>query len=306
MKTLLVFVALLGAGWWLVPRKVPPAPVSHVLSTFGGPGTADGQFNTPRGVAWDGKGTCYVLDLTDRVQAFDVATGKFLRLWRLPGIRKGRPERIAVAPDGSLYIGDTHYGRVLHYDPQGKLLGDFGSEGREPGQMHYPLALCFLKDGRLALTEYGGHDRVQFFTLEEGKGAFLSTFGKGGTAPGEFMRPQGIVQGPDGLLYVADAANQRIQVLTLEGRLVRVFGEDRLSYPYDIAFDPKGRLLVLEYGSHRLSLWTPEGGWLGDLGGLGEAPGKLSNPWGLCSLDDGTLLITNSMNHRIERWRLPD
>ena len=123
------------------------------------------------------------------------------------------------------------------------------------------------------------------------------------------MRPQGLTQGPDGNLYVADAANQRIQVFTPEGRFVRAFGEPgtgpgRLSYPYDVGFD-RGRLVVLEYGSHRISLWTPEGAWLAQAGGLGTRPGDLSNPWGFCPLGDGTVLIADTDNHRVQRWRLP-
>ncbi len=293
--------------------KPPPPPVaapagpSHVLATFGGPGTQDGRFNRPRSVTQDGQGTCYVIDLTDRVQAFDIATGRFLRLWHLPDIRNGRPQRIRAGPDGTLYVTDTHYGQVLHYDNRGTLLGTFGTEGKAPGQLYYPVGICFLADGRIAVSEYGGHDRVQFF---DKTGLLLGGFGRGGTATGEFMRPEAVLQGPDGNLYVADAANQRIQIFTSDGTFLRAFGEagiarGSLSYPYDLAFDSRGRLIVLEYGAHRLSFWSLQGAWEGDLGGLGSRPGELASPWGLCALGDGTVLVTNSDNHRIERWRLP-
>ena len=301
-----MIITMMGAYLRLQPKPLPPSGHPYVVSVFSGKGLEPGLLNTPRSVAQDGKGTCYVLDLSDRIQAFDVETGKFLRLWHLPEIKQGRPERI-LWDAGSLLVTDTHYGRILRYDPEGKLLKTFGEEGKEPGQLHYPTAIRVLNDRRIAVTEYGGHDRIQFFTPE---GKCLGGFGKGGTGPGEFMRPQGIVQGPDSNLYVADAANQRVQVFTPEGKLVRIFGEagiarGKMSYPYDLAFDSKGRLLVLEYGAHRISFWSPEGQWLGDLGSLGTKPGELANPWGLCLLPDGTVLVTNSENHRIEHWRLP-
>lgn len=296
-----------GKGSPAASPPSPPANASYVLSTFGGPGTAPGRFNRPRSVTQDGKGTCYVIDLTDRVQAFDIATGRFLRLWHLLDIRQGRPQRIRAAPDGTLTVADTHYGRILRYDSQGTLLSAFGAEGKAPGQLYYPVGLCFLADGRMAVSEYGGHDRVQFFSQD---GTLLGGFGKGGTGTGEFMRPEAVVQGPDGNLYVADAANQRIQVFAPDGTFLRAFGEvgiarGKLSYPYDLAFDPRGRLIVLEYGAHRLSFWSLQGAWGGDLGSLGSRPGELASPWGLCALEDGTVLVTNSDNHRIERWRLP-
>ena len=286
-------------------RPAAPAAPTYFVSSFGGMGTAPGQFNKPRSIAFDGKATYYVIDRTDRVQAFDLATGRFLRLWYLPDVRLGRPERILWTPDGSLLITDTHYGQVLRYDAEGKRLATFGSEGREPGQMHYPTAVRVLADGRIAVTEYGGHDRIQFWDVS---GRALGLFGSAGNGPGEFMRPQGLCQGPDGLLYVADAANQRIQAFTPEGRFVRAFGEagtapGRFSYPYDLGFD-RGRLAVLESCSHRISLWTPQGAWIHDVGGLGTRPGELSNPWGFCLLGDGTVLVADTDNHRVQRWRL--
>jgi DNA-binding beta-propeller fold protein YncE len=43
-------------------------------------------------------------------------------------------------------------------------------------------------------------------------GVFLSTFGSFGTGNGEFSMPQGIAVGGGGNIYVADTANNRVQV----------------------------------------------------------------------------------------------
>lgn len=306
MLRVFVALAVLGAVAMLLLKPTrPAAPESPVLQVFGAPGTADGQFNRPRSVACDGQHV-FVIDLTDRVQVFDLATARFLRLWRLPDIRIGRPQRIVCAPDGTLYITNTHYGEVLHYDRDGRMLDRFGKEGREAGQLYYPVGFCVMGD-RLAVSEYGGHDRIQWFSPE---GAFRGGFGRSGTGPGEFMRPEGLARSPDGRLLVADAANHRIQVFTPEGVFLSAFGragtgDGALCYPYDLAVEPSGRIVVLEYGSHRISFWRADGSWLGAIGSLGSGPGQLANPWGLCLLDDGTALVTNSDNHRVERWRLP-
>ncbi len=42
-------------------------------------------------------------------------------------------------------------------------------------------------------------------------GTFITAFGTGGTAPGQFEAPSGVVAGPAGLVYVADTDNNRIQ-----------------------------------------------------------------------------------------------
>lgn len=286
---------LAGALLWPWGTALPSTP--EVLTVYGGLGTEPGRLNRPRAVTEAG-GVVYVLDLTDRVQAFDLATGSFLRLWHLPDIRQGRPQRILAEPGGTLLVADTHYGRVLRYDAQGTLLSQWGSIGKGPGSLYYPVGLLCLPGGRIAVSEYGGEDRIQVFTPE---GRFLEAWGGPGPEPGRFQRPQDLTAGPDGTVYVADAANQRVQAFSPEGRFLRTIGDGALSYPYDVAVDAEGRLLVLEYGAHRVSFWTPEGRRLGATGG----PGCLASPWALRIAGDGTLLVTNSDHHRVERWKLP-
>ena len=94
--------------------------------------------------------------------------------------------------------------------------------------------------------------------------------------------------GPDGLLYLVDACNHRVQVFTRDGRLVRVWGTQgaapgQLSYPYDLAFAPGDTpyLYVVEYGNNRVQKFTAEGVSLGCWGGPGREPGRLASPWAL-------------------------
>ncbi len=43
------------------------------------------------------------------------------------------------------------------------------------------------------------------------KGQFVSTFGKRGSEPGEFNYPNGLAVSADGILYVCDTKNNRVQ-----------------------------------------------------------------------------------------------
>src|SRR6185295_2029822 len=108
-----------------------------------------------------------------------------------PESEKGRPTGLTVDPKGELLVADTHYHRVLRYSSEGTLLSQFGAEG-------------------------SGSDRIQVFTPE---GKLLRSWGSYGKAPGQFDRPQSIAISGD-RVYVADAANHRIQVFTIDGTLV--------------------------------------------------------------------------------------
>jgi tripartite motif-containing protein 71 len=52
-------------------------------------------------------------------------------------------------------------------------------------------------------------DRVQKFTNE---GTFVTEFGSSGSGDGQFKFPHSIVVNPDGLVYVTDYFNSRVQV----------------------------------------------------------------------------------------------
>jgi DNA-binding beta-propeller fold protein YncE len=285
----LVLVFLAGCA-----RTVPPE-VSSPIRTLGGPGSEDGRFATPRAAAWDPRGFIYVVDKTGRIQKFD-GDGKFLKAWSTPESEKGRPTGLAVDAKGDLLVADTHYHRVLRYSAEGALLSEFGKEGSAPGQFLYPTGIAIGPDGSLYVSEYGGTDRIQVFSPE---GRLIRGWGCYGTQPGQFERPQGIGVAGD-RLYVADAANHRIQVFTLEGTFLSAWGD--LKYPYSVSIDPRGDVLVAEYGRHRVSKWTRDGAPLAGAGQPGTGPADLNTPWSAVPIGGDRIAVVDSGNHRVQLW----
>jgi len=279
----------------LVAGCAPTAAPSTSIRTIGGPGSDEGRFATPRATAWDPRGFLYVVDKTARIQKFD-AEGKFLKGWSTPSSEKGRPTGLTVDPRGDVLVADTHYHRVLRYSAEGELRSEFGTEGSAPGQFLYPTCIAIGADGQLYVSEYGGSDRIQIFTPE---GKYLRGFGTYGKDPGQFDRPQSIAISGD-LIYVADAANHRIQVFTLEGKLVRGWGD--VKYPYSVSLDPKGDVLVAEYGRHRVAKFSPAGVPLATAGKPGTAAGDLNTPWSAIPIGGDRIAIVDSGNHRIQLW----
>lgn len=102
-------------------------------------------------------------------------------------------------------------------------------------------------------------------------GSLLSQWGRHGSAPGELdLGVQGgaMTVGPDGLLYIADSANDRIQAFDFAGNLVKTVGSTgsglgRLSAPMGIAFDDAGRMFVSDSGNDRVEVFAPDGSAIG-------------------------------------------
>lgn len=289
MKRLLPLLCLLAACGPDKPAAVP------VVSTIGGPGSSDGRFATPRAAAWDPRGFLYVVDKSARIQKFD-RDGRFVRGWSTPACEMGRPSGLAVAPGGDVLVADTHYHRILRYTEDGVLKSEFGREGRGPGEFLYPTGISVLPDGTLYVSEYGGNDRIQVFNPE---GRLLRGWGVYGAAPGDFKRPQSLALSKD-RLYVADAANHRIQVFTHAGKFVDEWGG--LRYPYGVSVDAEGRVLVAEYGRHRVVRFESDGRLIASAGAAGSGPADLNTPWAAVPIDAGRVAVVDCGNHRVQLW----
>jgi hypothetical protein len=111
---------------------------------------------------------------------------------------------------------------VFKYDKDGKLLFMLGKPGvgKADGVNTFiaPAACTSTPEGDLLIAD--GHwsrpnpsqqdgDRIVWVTRD---GKFIKQFGRLGTGPGEFLGPHGLAFDSQGRLFVADRANNRIQI----------------------------------------------------------------------------------------------
>jgi len=309
----------------------PNAPLSPGSPQYvGSQGESPGQFQQPRGITSFPDGSFVVVDRAARVQHFS-SDGKPLGLWSMKDHKLGNPKGLCALPDGNLLVCDTHYGRVLVMSVDGKIVKQWGGLGKGPSEFVHPMsAACDAARGFVYVVEYGDqNDRVQKFKLD---GTHIKSFGTFGTQPGQFQRPSGIAIDADGNLYIADAANHRIQKFDHEGQLLHVFGQmgrepGQLRYPYDIACSPDGLLYVAEFNNHRVSVFERSGAFVRIIGGRG-GPGvtditgeedevpmtasstlpdiQFANPWSLAVDAKGRLLVSDTGNHRVQIFALPN
>lgn len=278
---------------------------------FGQRGLADGRFQKPRAIAIDQQDQIYVADKTGRIQVFD-DTGKFIRGWRTPEIESGKPTGLSIDRDGILMVSDTHYYRFLFYTPQGELLENRtigGTNGPEPGQFAFVTDIIRAPNGEFLCGEYGEFDRIHRYS-EDGK--YIDRMGEHGNGPLQFSRPQSFCIDGEGLLWVADACNHRIQILdwrTSTPRFVKTIGTQgnaagELQYPYGIALAKDGTILVSEFGNHRVQKLDLSGKPLASWGSPGNEPGQLNQPWATATDSRNRVYVVDSGNNRIQRFRI--
>ena len=278
------------------------------IKVWGQRGLGDGQFQKPRAVAYGPDGNVYIVDMTARIQVFDT-DGNFLRSWRTPEYKIGKPCGLSFSNDGKLMVADTHYFRILFYSLDGTLdesrtIG--GTNGTGPGEFGFVTDVVQDSKGNYYVSEYGDFDRIQKF---DSNGKFLYQWGEHGDQAGQFLRPQGLWIDANDQLWIADAANHRIQVFDVSGdqaEFVKFVGQPgrsagQLSYPYDLFLDPDQNIYICEFGTHRIQKFDSDGKLLGSWGEAGREPGQLHQPWGMCMGPDDLLFVLDSYNHRIQR-----
>jgi tripartite motif-containing protein 71 len=195
---------------------------------WGSFGSAPGQFNSPRSVSAAPDGSILVVDKANyRVQRFApsggfvgqwwtnglpfaiaadpsgivyLTTGKFVDVHLVDGSFLGRwpvglttnseAAGVAVAPDGSVYVGFAS--RIEKYDAAGHLLLAWGEQGSDAGQFsNFVLDLKVDGDGHVYAADYG-NARIQKFSPA---GVFQGQWATG-------CAPNGIALGNDGSIFV--------------------------------------------------------------------------------------------------------
>ena len=263
------------------------------------------EFNYPRAAVMSPHGLLFVVDKGARLQVFG-PDGKWLRGWKMPAFSAGRPTGLGCDPQGNVYAADTHYSRVLVFNPQGDLLREIGERGTEPGRFMLPTDVAITNDGTMFVSEYGGNDRISRF---DPQGNFELAFDGTENGGPRLSRPQSICLDPDGSLWVTDACNHRIVHFDPDGNILGTFGSlgdepGQLRYPYGIDQLSDGSLIICEYGNSRVQRFSPDGQSIERWGKPGRAPGQLAYPWALAVDPDDRTYVIDSGNNRIQvvRW----
>ena len=72
--------------------------------------------------------------------------------------------------------------------------------------------------------------------------------------------------------------------------------------PWGLTVNKKGEIIVVEYGAHCVSVYSPTGEKLRSFGSQGSGQGQFRCPRGVAVDDDGNILVADSFNNRIQKF----
>lgn len=181
------------------------------------PPAAGWEIGYPSSVTMDDTGTIYVLQRGEKADPVLVLNrdGKIIRSWG-KGMYK-IPHSIRIDPQGNIWTVDSSSSMVLKFTPQGEKLMEI-SVGEQPagrGATNGTTDIAFGPNGRIFISDGYGNARVLEYTS---KGERVRHWGSAGTGPGQFRQPHGIAVDDQGVIYVADRQNARLQRFDLNGK----------------------------------------------------------------------------------------
>jgi DNA-binding beta-propeller fold protein YncE len=197
----------------------------------------------PSAVAADKAGNLYVIHrpadpAADPIVVVD-SRGRFLRSWG-----KGLfaiPHGIKVDPAGDVWAVDAHASKVFKFTREGKKLLeiDVGDVPKPSQAFCGATDVAFGRAGHVFVSDGYCNGRVIEYAAD---GKKLHQWGRHGTGVGEFDNAHAIAIGPDGVVYVADRENDRLQWFDQDGKPLgqRAFG----GKVFSVAIGPSGELYV--------------------------------------------------------------
>ena len=177
--------------------------------------------------------------------------------------------------------------------------GELNAEGEENREE---------EDQKWEMNETLANEKDQSIVLAVQFKEFLPFGHQGDGVSTIVQEPVGVAASSNGIVAVADLANDLIKVFSKRGKLVRELdhyekqnGKDVcLLCPTGLAFDNSGNIVVVERGRHRVTVMTPDGKLLRGFGRRGKANGQLWFPHGVSVDSHNRIIVTDTANSRVQ------
>jgi DNA-binding beta-propeller fold protein YncE len=273
-------------------------PVRSFLSYLAG--KVDTPMVNPHGLEVDAEGRLYVVDtFLKKVHVYD-PNGNAYSAFPQQGDPLVSPIDIAI---------DHKRGRIYVSDSAGAVVRVYGKDGGRPageirgGELGRPtgLAVNEATDELLVLDTL--HSALLRFSLADH--ALKGIVGREGAEADKFHSPTHIAVSRAGDIYVTDALNFRVQVLTPTGRFVRAFGAagdspGHFSRPKGVAVDSDDNIYVVDALFDNVQVFDKTGRLLMSFGKPGQGYGQFWLPSGIFIDRADRIYIADSYNKRVQ------
>ncbi len=276
-------------------------PVPHGMQI-----PADLEMGAPSSVDWTAENTLLVFNRGPNPLMEFEADGTFVRSWG-QGLYD-RPHGMRLDSSGNIWTTDVRGHTVTKMNPAGEVLMTLGVRG-QPGEWNDATNTYLLEEPTDLYI--GPRDEI-FVIVSHGRpvprvlrfdstGKLITQWGRQGSGPGEFDTPHSIVVDDQGMVYVADRANHRVQIFDSDGTYIKEWAYK--GWPCGLYIAPDRRLFLLSGFSGEILLLDKETGKaLGANGQAGPGLGEFGEAHYMVMNPQGDLYIADTVSSRLHKF----
>ena len=253
------------------------------------------ELNTPFGVAATDDGHIIVSERGSHCVTVLNRDGKKMKSFGQgsENVKFSQPRGIAITSDNFILVADNH--KIQKISMDGKCITSIGKQGSGPLEFNEPNGITISQlTGYIYIADYNNH-RIQVLNSDL---TLSRIFGSHGSAEGEFNHPVDVATDRQGLVYVTDCWNHRIQKFSFEGYILSGI-KRQFIYPTGIVIDDNNLIYIAESGNRCLSVFTTDGQFVRSFGEYGSSVGHFNDPYGITFDKEGYLYICDRSNDRL-------
>jgi DNA-binding beta-propeller fold protein YncE len=259
-----------------------------------------------------------------RLFQFD-RSGKFVREMGKDSYGFMVASQVRVDPSDHIWVVDEMTNMVIRFDPQGRVVmllgrkaenvnvpagpGRGGNGAGQPTDLfNRPTDVAWDAAGNIFVADGLGNARVAKF---DRSGRFVKSWGKKGSAPGEFADVRSIAVDAQGNVYAADGGNKRVQVFDNDGNFKTAFNNVGNAQALCMTKGPNQVLYVSNSNppndidrDGEIYKMRLDGTLIGKFGKAGKLPKEFGTVNAMDCRDENTLYVGEIGNLRVQKLAL--
>lgn len=296
------------------PPEIPYESVPNVLKL-----PADRYLGEAAGVAINSKGHIFVFHRGGHTQLLEFdGDGKFIREIGKDLYGFVFAHVVRIDKDDNIWCVDEGSNMVIEFNPEGRVMMLLGRkpetvEGAAPAAersepppardnlFNRPTDVAWDAAGNSYISDGYNNSRVAKVDKD---GNWIKSWGKRGTAPGEFHTVHSIAVDAAGKIYVGDRENRRIQIFDNDGKFIAQWNNVGAPWAMCITPGPKQVLYSSDSVPGRIYKLDLNGNILGVFGKAGKRPGQFGWVHEIACPSENVLYVGELLNWRVQKLLL--
>ncbi len=265
-------------------------PVPHGLQI-----PADVEMGAPSSVGWTSRNRLLVFNRGPNPLMEFEPDGSFVRSWGQG--EYDRPHGMRVDGRGNIWTTDVNADVVRKMDPDGEVLLRIDAD--DTPLMNEPTDLAIGLEGEIFVLVGHGQGEPHVLKFDRG-GSLMTSWGEAGTGASEFDTPHSIVVDAEGLVYVADRQNRRVQIFDSGGTYIKEWAYKGL--PCGLFIDADQQMYMVSGFAGEILKLDENGKAIGANGQPGKGLGEFGEAHYMTVTPSGDIYVADTVRPELHKY----